>query len=75
LDFIANTLNARWDEEFSGDGATDNVNYNTFWDVASNIDSLGYTTEFRIPFSSLRFQTKDTVIMGFRIVRLIKRKK
>jgi hypothetical protein len=74
LAFIANTLNARYDKEFSGNGANDNVNYNTFWDVASNVDSLGYTTEFRIPFSSLRFETKDTILMGFRITRLIKRK-
>jgi len=74
LVFINNLLNARWDEEISGDGNNENVNYNTFWDVASQVDSLGYTTEFRIPFSSLRFQTKDTVIMGFKIVRLIKRK-
>ena len=74
LALLTNLLNARWDEEFSENGATENVDYNTFWDVRSNIDSLGYTTEFRIPFSSLRFQTKDTVLMGFRVVRLIKRK-
>ena len=74
LVFIADLLNARFDTEFSQDGATENDAYNTFWDVASSIDSLGYTTEFRIPFSSLRFQTKDTVLMGFRIIRLIKRK-
>ncbi|HYK44292.1 MAG TPA: DUF5916 domain-containing protein [Parafilimonas sp.] len=74
LVLASNLLNARWDEEISGDGASENVNYNTFWDVASHIDSLGYTIEFRIPFSSLRFQTKDTVTMGFKIVRLIKRK-
>ncbi|MDP9229552.1 MAG: carbohydrate binding family 9 domain-containing protein, partial [Bacteroidota bacterium] len=74
LAFITNTLNARWDAEFSQDGNNSNVSYNTFWDVASHIDSLGYTTEYRIPFSSLRFKTKDKVIMGFRIIRLIKRK-
>ncbi|HXL54688.1 MAG TPA: DUF5916 domain-containing protein, partial [Chitinophagaceae bacterium] len=74
LAFITNLLNARFDREFSQNGANTNDAYNTFWNVASNIDSLGYTTEFRIPFSSLRFQTKDTVVMGFKIVRLIKRK-
>jgi len=73
LAFISNLLNARKDVEFSADGESDNGNYNTFWDVKSNVDSAGYTTEFRIPFSSLRFETKDTVRMGFRVVRLIKR--
>ncbi len=73
LIFINNILNARWDAELSGDGSNTNESYNTFWDVASNVDSLGYTTEYRIPFSSLRFETKDRIIMGFKIVRLIKR--
>ncbi|HNP48395.1 MAG TPA: DUF5916 domain-containing protein [Bacteroidia bacterium] len=74
LIFVTNTLGARWDEEFTSDGGNENENYNTFWDAKSNVDSLGYTVEFRIPFSSLRFQSKDTVTMGFRFVRLIKRK-
>lgn len=73
LAFITNTLDARWDTELFSDGANENDAYNTFWDVASHIDSLGYTTEFRFPFSSLRFEAKDTVRMGFRVVRLIKR--
>jgi len=51
-----------------------NNDYNNFWDVISKIDSLGYTCEFKIPFSSLRFQQKDNTIMGFRFARLIKRK-
>ena len=74
LVFIANSLGARWDTEISGDGGSDNVSFNTFWDVAGHVDSLGYTIEFRIPFSSLRFESKEKVTMGFRAVRLIKRK-
>ncbi len=74
LVFITNTLGARWDTELSGDGGNDNPSFNTFWDVASSVDSLGYSVEFRIPFSSLRFESKEIVTMGFRFVRLIKRK-
>ncbi|MEO8086269.1 MAG: DUF5916 domain-containing protein [Bacteroidota bacterium] len=74
LVFITNTLGARWDTEISGDGGNDNSSFNTFWDVANSIDSLGYSVEYRIPFSSLRFESKEMVTMGFRIVRLIKRK-
>ncbi len=40
LAFINNILNARWDAELSADGATTNEFYNTFWDVASQVDSL-----------------------------------
>ena len=50
LAFIVNLLGARWDAELSADGVNLNDSYNTFWDVASHIDSLGYTTEYRIPF-------------------------
>lgn len=74
LVFITNTLGARWDTEISGDGGNDNSSFNTFWDVANSIDSTGYSIEYRIPFSSLRFESKEKVTMGFRIVRLIKRK-
>ena len=73
LAFIINPLGARWDAELSADGVNLNDSYNTFWDVKSSIDSLGYTSEFRIPFTSLRFESKDTVRMGFRVVRAIKR--
>ena len=68
LAFITNTLDARWDTELFSDGANENDAYNTFWDVASHIDSLGYTTEFRFPFSSLRFEPRDTVRMVFRLI-------
>jgi hypothetical protein len=74
LAFITNLLNARWDEEFSSNGDSENNSYNTYWDVANHVDEKGYTTEFRIPFSSLRFEAKEKVTMAFRIVRLIKRK-
>ncbi len=38
------------DEDESWDG---------IWDVATNVDSLGWTAEFRIPFDQLRFTRKD----------------
>ncbi len=74
INFVCNTLNARWDAQVSQDGNDLNDSYNTFWDAVTSIDSSGYTTEYRIPFSSLRFESKDTVIMAFRVARLVKRK-
>jgi len=72
--FCSNTLNARWDCQVLSDGSDNNDSYNTFWDVATNMDSLGYTTEYRVPWSSLRFESKPEVIMGIRISRLVRRK-
>ncbi len=72
--FITNTLCARFDSEVSSNGANSNINYNNFWDAVSVNDSIGYTSEFRIPFSSLRFEQKEKTVMGFRFARLIKRK-
>jgi len=74
LGFLANTLDARWDATFTQDGTSSNDSYNTYWDAVTAITDFGYTTEYRIPFSSLRFETKDEVVMGIRIARLIKRK-
>ena len=72
--FVTNTLSARFDSEISGNGSNMNDNYNNFWDAASVTDSTGYTAEFKIPFSSLRFEQKEKTVMGFRFARLIKRK-
>ena len=74
LGFLANTLDARWDATFSQDGTSSNDSYNTYWDAVTAIQPYGYSTEYRIPFSSLRFETKSEVIMGIRISRMIKRK-
>jgi hypothetical protein len=72
--FLSNASNARWDAQVTGDGSNQDDAFNTFWDVASQVDSLGYTTVYRIPWSSLRFETKPLITMGFRVARLIKRK-
>jgi hypothetical protein len=47
-----------------------NRSWNTFWDVKTVINKQGWSTEFRIPFSSLRFQTSDgKTLMGILILR------
>ncbi|MEO7457257.1 MAG: DUF5916 domain-containing protein [Gemmatimonadaceae bacterium] len=52
------------------DGAWDGI-----WDAATRIDSLGWTAEFRIPFSQLRYSTKQEHTFGFAIWRDIERYK
>jgi hypothetical protein len=47
-----------------------NGSWNTFWDVKTTITDQGWTAEFRIPFSSLRFQVNDDkTLMGILITR------
>lgn len=49
-----------------------NLSWNTFWDVLTKKDSQGWSVEFRIPLSSLRFQeVKGEVRMGLTVERWI----
>jgi len=49
-----------------------NISWNTFWDVLTQQGSQGWTAEFRIPLSSLRFQELNgEVRMGLIVYRWI----
>lgn len=55
---------------------SDNVEDGTWdgvWDVATHIDSLGWSAEFRVPFSQLRFNKADTLTFGFGVWRDVAR--
>ena len=49
-------------------------NWKGIWWVESNIDELGWTAEFKIPFANFRFTDKPTQIWGFDIERVNRRK-
>ncbi len=53
-----------------------NVDFNTYWDVATAVTDSGWFAELRIPFSSLRFQqdSEGRVTMGISLQRKIARK-
>jgi hypothetical protein len=59
------------DFAMSNDGNEDG-SWNGIWDVATRVDSLGWTAEYRIPLSQLRYQ-KSTTTFGFGIWRDIER--
>jgi hypothetical protein len=76
--FFTNPRGIRTDMAVQNDALGDspvNSSWNTFWDVAVTQDEEGWTAEFRIPFSSLRFQTDDQgrVIMGLILWRYLNR--
>jgi hypothetical protein len=56
-------------------GSWINKDFNTFWDVATTVNTDGWFAEIRVPFTSLRFQDDDgQVVMGITLQRKIARK-
>ncbi|HWP82873.1 MAG TPA: DUF5916 domain-containing protein [Bacteroidota bacterium] len=52
-----------------------NSSWNTFWDVATSLTDEGWFVEMRIPFSSLRFESKNNrTVMGMIVWRYNARK-
>jgi hypothetical protein len=63
----------------SGGGITSgqwiNGDFNTFWDVSTEVNGDGWFAEIRVPFTSLRFQDDDgQVVMGIILQRKVARK-
>ena len=52
-----------------GDHQNGDPSYDPVWEGATNIDSLGWTAEFRIPYSQLRFSRQSDQIWGMQIWR------
>ncbi len=59
---------------FLYDDAESDESWNAIWQVETRIDRLGWTAEFRIPFSILRFPQKERHLWGINIFRKISRK-
>jgi hypothetical protein len=57
-----------------GDHQNNDDSYDPVWEGATQIDSLGWTAEFRIPFSQLRFSRDAQQIWGMQIWRTIDRR-
>ena len=57
-----------------GDHLNGDASFDPVWEGAANIDSLGWTAEFRIPLSQLRFPRDSVQTWGFQIWRTIARR-
>ncbi len=53
----------------------DDKSWDGVWDAATTIDEKGWTAEFRIPYSQLRFTEQDEYVWGVNIARTIERTK
>ena len=72
--FDVNPLGVKHDLVFGDDGQFADNSWDPVWEVATTIDSLGWTAEYRIPFSQLRFSSAPQQVWGVRFVRTILRK-
>lgn len=59
-------------QQFNDTG--DDLGWNAVWDVATQTDSLGWTAEFRIPLSQLRFRAGGEQSWGITFLRDIARR-
>lgn len=71
-EFAVNPDGVKRDYSMSNDGNED-ISWNGIWDVATQIDSLGWTAEFRIPLSQLRYARSEENTFGIGIWRDIER--
>ncbi|NQU27750.1 MAG: carbohydrate binding family 9 domain-containing protein, partial [Candidatus Marinimicrobia bacterium] len=70
--FIVNPAGSIQDGTIANDGWFDDT-WDGIWDRAARIDDQGWTVEMRIPFSQLRFNMRDEIVMGIGLGRVIKR--
>ncbi len=63
------------DVYMSNDGNED-LNWDAIWEVATRIDSVGWTAEYRIPLSQLRFSGDSAAgrVWGFQVQRDVARR-
>ena len=71
-EFGVNAAGVKIDQAISNGGNEDGA-WDAVWDVATRIDSLGWTAEFRIPLSQMRYSRDRAHTFGFTIDRDIYR--
>ncbi|MBI3802443.1 MAG: carbohydrate binding family 9 domain-containing protein [Nitrospirae bacterium] len=69
--FETNPLSALSDALISQDGGTVEQNWDGLWEVAARRTERGWAVEFRIPFSTLRFQAGASQIWGIQFRRRV----
>lgn len=72
IELAVNPAGVRRDAAIHSDVVED-LSWDGIWDVATRIDSLGWTAEFSVPFSQLRFNSAQEHTFGFGVWRDITR--
>jgi len=72
--FMVNPLGVKTDAVYSNDNSYGDTSWDPVWDVATRRDSIGWTAEFRVPLSQLRFPNSAAQVWGVNFVRYVHRK-
>ena len=72
--FTLSVSGVRGDEYISNNGSNWDASWNPIWDGQSQMDSLGWTAEIKIPFSQLRYGKQESPVWGIQFTRRIFRK-
>jgi hypothetical protein len=73
VEFATNPAGAKYDTQFSNDGAAGNIDWDGVWDVKTSRNSDGWTAEFMVPFKTLRFSKSPSQEWGINLGRRILR--
>ncbi len=72
FEFVVNPAGVKADYAIYNDGNEDGA-WDAVWDVATSIDSLGWTAEYRIPLSQLHYTPREQNTFGVLVWRNIQR--
>jgi len=72
--FMVNPVGVKYDAATTNDFSFGDSGWDPVWEVATQRDSLGWTAEFRIPLSQLRFPNVPSQVWGVNFFRYIQRK-
>jgi len=72
--FRTNSLGTQYDALLTDEGLDINVSWDEKWEAASAVNERGWTAELMIPFKSLRMNQSESMVWGFEVERLIRRK-
>src|SRR5687768_7231121 len=70
--FMVNPAGVKRDLYLYND-TNEDISWDAVWDVKTSIDSLGWTAEFRIPLSQLRYPKKESHTFGVAVHREVGR--
>lgn len=73
-EFAVNPAGVKRDYAISNDGNEDDA-WDGVWEAGTQVDSLGWTAEFRIPLSQMRYAQSESNTFGFGVWRDIDRYK
>ncbi|MGH7568184.1 MAG: DUF5916 domain-containing protein [Gemmatimonadales bacterium] len=74
FEFAVTPAGVKQDDITSNDFFFGDRSWDPVWDVATTVDSLGWTVEMRIPFSQLRFPPVREQLWGVQFFRTVFRK-